>query len=387
MTPQASLEASFVFLSHSHQDRSLADRVAHDLRFEGYDVFMTPDGLAAGEEWRQTVYGKLEQCSAVIALVTERSLASDECKVEWYAMEPRQRPLVLCMDHALQADRVPSPLRHRQAQSGFERIDRALRANGVMPTAVPHRLRLVRSELSSEVVLYDVLRDDVERSHYVVDFEVDDPRVLGGDMWESLGVPSDAYHVDLVLPCSLLSAPWPWLLGDGCWKQEERVIRLTLREIVAGAAGAPRGEITPRVFPPDWVAGMEPIDLSPESSSASFAASLPAPTLERELWAVGLRESRNSLDNFANAAERKRPWLCIVRGDRLELDREEVQRLAVRCDWFVHAPIGLPMEEVVGLCDEILEGVAPRLACARVVRAHPGDPLRWPSCFGAGSPR
>ena len=62
-----------IFISHSSADNAAAAEMKRRLQALGHvSVFLDFDpeaGIAAGNDWEQTLYHKLRQCQAVIALL------------------------------------------------------------------------------------------------------------------------------------------------------------------------------------------------------------------------------------------------------------------------------------------------------------------------------
>ena len=97
-----------LFISHSSKDDAAATSLEAWLRARGFDnVFVDHSSIGGGERWAEALRESAGSCRAVICLVTERWLTSDECFAEfraaWY-MGKRIIPLV-----ALQPGSTPSP--------------------------------------------------------------------------------------------------------------------------------------------------------------------------------------------------------------------------------------------------------------------------------------
>ncbi|MEN8176815.1 MAG: toll/interleukin-1 receptor domain-containing protein, partial [Pseudomonadota bacterium] len=75
-----------IFISHSSRDNQVADEVAQRLRQQGFQSlfldFDPADGIPAGRNWEQELYGQLRRCSGVVLLCSEHSMASDWCFAE-----------------------------------------------------------------------------------------------------------------------------------------------------------------------------------------------------------------------------------------------------------------------------------------------------------------
>ena len=75
-----------IFISHSSADRVAAEGMKRWLAAQGHtSLFLDFDvesGIKAGADWEQTLYQKLRQCQAVIALLTPDWIASKWCFAE-----------------------------------------------------------------------------------------------------------------------------------------------------------------------------------------------------------------------------------------------------------------------------------------------------------------
>ena len=75
-----------IFLSHSSTDNDAAAKMKVWLEEQGHtSLFLDFDpeaGIRAGGDWELTLYHKLRQCQAVIALLTPNWLASKWCFAE-----------------------------------------------------------------------------------------------------------------------------------------------------------------------------------------------------------------------------------------------------------------------------------------------------------------
>src|SRR3954469_25149517 len=69
-----------VFISHSSQDRAVAERVVARLRAAGFAAlfvdFDPEQGIPAGRNWERELYARLRRTDAVVFLASEASVAS-----------------------------------------------------------------------------------------------------------------------------------------------------------------------------------------------------------------------------------------------------------------------------------------------------------------------
>jgi hypothetical protein len=77
---------SAIFISHSSLDGELARSLERLLaQRDHHSVFLDFDpekGIVGGQNWERTLYRKLRACRVVIALITDRYLASHWCFAE-----------------------------------------------------------------------------------------------------------------------------------------------------------------------------------------------------------------------------------------------------------------------------------------------------------------
>ena len=77
---------SAIFISHSSMDSELARELERWLAQRNHhSVFLDLDpekGIVGGQSWERTLYRKLRACRAVIAICTDRYLASHWCFAE-----------------------------------------------------------------------------------------------------------------------------------------------------------------------------------------------------------------------------------------------------------------------------------------------------------------
>ena len=75
-----------IFISHSSKDNREAAAMKTWLEEQGHTSlfldFDPEDGIHAGSDWEQTLYFKMRQCQAVIALLSDDWLASKWCFAE-----------------------------------------------------------------------------------------------------------------------------------------------------------------------------------------------------------------------------------------------------------------------------------------------------------------
>ncbi|MFC5215904.1 TIR domain-containing protein [Streptomyces coerulescens] len=127
-----------LFISHSSQDRAVAQRVADWLKsvgFEGLFLDIDPDaGIPAGHRWETELYRQLHRADAVIYLASAASRASHWCFAELTHARRAKRPVV-----PVRLDDAPRPgilsdaqwVDLRQGEQVFGRILEGLRLAGI----------------------------------------------------------------------------------------------------------------------------------------------------------------------------------------------------------------------------------------------------------------
>jgi hypothetical protein len=90
-----------LFLSYSRKDKALADKVTARLEAAGYGVWLDRESVAGATRWRDEIEQGLKQCDALVFLLSQASLASDEVKKELAAgIEMGKTILPLRLDQA-----------------------------------------------------------------------------------------------------------------------------------------------------------------------------------------------------------------------------------------------------------------------------------------------
>ena len=70
-----------VFISHSVRDSDLARTISDGLRKEGLEVWLPENEILPGDNWAERVSDALNQCDAMVALLTAGGLETDN--VQW----------------------------------------------------------------------------------------------------------------------------------------------------------------------------------------------------------------------------------------------------------------------------------------------------------------
>ena len=85
-----------VFLSHANEDVHIAGDICRSLEAEGCKPFLAGRDVSPGKHWPEELVDTLEQCEAIVVLITPRSLNRPwvlaECGIAW-AMRKKIFPL------------------------------------------------------------------------------------------------------------------------------------------------------------------------------------------------------------------------------------------------------------------------------------------------------
>lgn len=135
---------SAIFISHSSADKAAAERIKSWLEAQGHtSLFLDVDldaGIKAGADWEQTLYRKLRQCQAVIALLTPDWLASKWCFAELVQARERGKAIFPLKVRACDAGGVFGDIQHidltTQPDEGYERLRIGLLERGLDPLDV-----------------------------------------------------------------------------------------------------------------------------------------------------------------------------------------------------------------------------------------------------------
>ena len=74
--PRRERDPQQIFVSHAHQDATLAHKLANDLRDRGWRVWIVPESIQPGEKWVEAINRGLEECGIFIPLLTPAMVAS-----------------------------------------------------------------------------------------------------------------------------------------------------------------------------------------------------------------------------------------------------------------------------------------------------------------------
>jgi hypothetical protein len=133
-----------IFISHSSADNAVAAEMKAWLEALGHtSLFLDFDpeaGIKGGTGWEQTLYQKLRQCQAVIALLTPNWLASKWCFAELVQARERGKAIFPVKLQACDASGVFNDIQHIdltvQPVEGYQRLQIGLLERGLDPLDV-----------------------------------------------------------------------------------------------------------------------------------------------------------------------------------------------------------------------------------------------------------
>lgn len=80
-----------VFISHAHQDTTLAHRLAADLEKAGWPVWIAPESIRPGEQWLPAIARGLQECGVCAVILTPDGVASSWVEYETNLAISRER--------------------------------------------------------------------------------------------------------------------------------------------------------------------------------------------------------------------------------------------------------------------------------------------------------
>lgn len=130
-----------VFISHSHETRSLAKKIGEALRRAGLDVWNSEQEILPGDNWAEKIGQALESSQAMVVLLTAEALNSPSIRHDIeYALSRKtfnKRLIPVLVDfeegnhaipwilHHLNVVKLPA---HGKQEEGINRITKALQA-------------------------------------------------------------------------------------------------------------------------------------------------------------------------------------------------------------------------------------------------------------------
>ncbi len=71
-----------MFLSYARHDRNQARTVSDTLKAAGIDVWDAAESVTPGENWARSIGNALENCNAMVVLISPEAMKSDDVKRE-----------------------------------------------------------------------------------------------------------------------------------------------------------------------------------------------------------------------------------------------------------------------------------------------------------------
>ena len=118
----------FVFVSYAHADAELAYPIISGLQERGMRIWFD-DGMDVGDIWDEVIPNHVEQCAAMLCLVSSRFADSDNCLDEiHYAKELKKELLILHLEDEV----LPRNFRFRYSRFHALRLSDYSDRNGLM---------------------------------------------------------------------------------------------------------------------------------------------------------------------------------------------------------------------------------------------------------------
>jgi hypothetical protein len=132
---------SAIFISHSSADNAAAETMKTWLADKGHvSLFLDFDpeaGIRGGSDWEQTLYQKLRECQAVIALLTPAWLASKWCAIELALARAGGKAIFPVRVQECRAEGVCGDIQHidltTAPETGYRRLETGLKVCGLDP--------------------------------------------------------------------------------------------------------------------------------------------------------------------------------------------------------------------------------------------------------------
>jgi len=106
-----SSQAKFAaYISYSLADSGLAARLAEDLSKAGIPTWFAPDAGVNKANWASGVHPALEECSHMVAILSEFALNTAELREEWAFFRSRRKPILVAQVSPCE---IPDDLRTR----------------------------------------------------------------------------------------------------------------------------------------------------------------------------------------------------------------------------------------------------------------------------------
>lgn len=147
-----------LFFSYSRVDgAAFAQKLALDLKKEGFDVWIDQEDIRAGSEWDMEIEKALESCDCLLFLESEKSVVSNNVLDEvYYALEQRKKVIPVIIHDSKTPYRLQR-LQHvdfsKDYNKGLAQLIRELRREPTDIIVLPRK----RSNLSSKKIIAVVI--------------------------------------------------------------------------------------------------------------------------------------------------------------------------------------------------------------------------------------
>jgi hypothetical protein len=90
-----------IFLSHSHQDRAMAQRLATALMRHGIPTFFSPQNIIGARQWQNEILSALQRCDWFVVLLSPDAINSMWVKreVAFALQDPRYEDRIVPLKH------------------------------------------------------------------------------------------------------------------------------------------------------------------------------------------------------------------------------------------------------------------------------------------------
>jgi TIR domain len=82
-SPAAEIRPLRIFVSYSRADTDLADQLESDLKRVGLQPWVDRQGIEGGHDWLDAIQHAIEQCDALVVILTPQAVGSEFVRIEW----------------------------------------------------------------------------------------------------------------------------------------------------------------------------------------------------------------------------------------------------------------------------------------------------------------
>lgn len=92
---EKNLRSNSIFISYGREDdvNKFVLKLKHDLEANGYSVWLDLESIPAGSDWHGAIGTALQECSAIIPIVTQKYLNSRYCMNELYTADGENKTI------------------------------------------------------------------------------------------------------------------------------------------------------------------------------------------------------------------------------------------------------------------------------------------------------